>query len=179
MFDFDFRRINDRRATIDKAIQRLNIHKQRLQSRRRQSQVDDCVEEGECLERNGASLENKDKFTLLCNIQGQQEMLGLRNQEIAALKEQIEVANKKHAVEQEHMKKKHAAELEQTKLALAKAEKDVARANNGKKQLSERNSDLKRKLAEITNATGKQAVANEETSQVVSTILFHFNYFLV
>ncbi|GFH51990.1 predicted protein [Chaetoceros tenuissimus] len=145
------------RDAINLAINCLKDYRMSLYNTRFHIADEDIVEQGEFIERDGVSLQKLTPYQLQLSVQGRQEMLDRRNQEIVALREQFDEAQKKHA-----------AELEQMKTALAKAKKDVSIANNGKKQLREQNSELKRQLDENLKDTGKRKKTNHVVANPVS-----------
>ncbi|GFH60308.1 predicted protein [Chaetoceros tenuissimus] len=142
---------------IKLAINCLKDYRMSLYNTRFHIADEDIVEQGEFIERDGVSLQKLTPYQLQLSVQGKQEMLDRRKQEIVALREQFDEAQKKHA-----------AELEQVKTALAKAEKDVSIANNGKKQLREQNSELKRQLDEKLEDTKKQKRETDVDARPVS-----------
>lgn len=151
------------RDAINLAINCLKDYRMSLYNMRFHIADEDIVEQGEFIERDGVSLQKLTPYQLQLSVQGKQEMLDRRNQEIVALREQFDEAQKKHA-----------AELEQMKTALAKAKKDVSIANNGKKQLREQNSELKRKLdEELEDTKRRKRETDVDARPVVSMTMFH------
>lgn len=147
---------------IDQANNCLRDYRMSFYNKRSRIEDKDFAEEGECLEKHGVSLQKLTPYQLQSSLQGKQEMLAVRNQEIKTLRKQFA-----------EVQKKHAAEIEQMKTVLAKAEKNVTQANHGKNMLREQNSELKRKLDEKPKDTGKRMRETDmDARPVVSLTLF-------